>query len=947
VIDAIAKAVGNLDIALSTWLELQIEHVDWKGLGESFGRFLAGVLLPNTQAAVDGIGPGLKPETVRAAIRDFFIGVIEGAFAEIKPALQKAWDDAIRSITPTRPNWWPASVPWPFGPQPGSGMEFPASPGAGGGSPGAAGGGPVQQGAQPYDPNSWEGTAYRAAVDAGHPDPIQFVEQMRQESNFDPDVISGRRRSSAGAIGIAQFMPATAASLGVDPLDPQASLDAAARLMKSYYDKYGDSATALAAYNAGEGAVQRYGGVPPYTETRSYVSTITQRTEAARQANPINVTGQGSPQVAGGGQATGMPDPNEMVTIESNTGGRLQAPRSMIGEGPGQYSADPDRGGYHIVADAAAPASMQTMAATARPQYTLPIEGMGTAQPHWGESMGGSDIFAPEGTPVHSVGDGTVISIGSGGPGGNSVLIQGDDGNQYYYAHLQGTPDVKRGQRVSVGDVLGGVGTTGNAAGTPPHLHLGIGQSIQNGVGPEGGVGTPLAGGGNAIQFLNDIRDGKYGEPLQTLQKQLDDSGQSLSMLDQEAAAAGVKLEDLGTDAATAANDGVAPLQTAVADTSTAVAGMSEATLTATTDMSTGLTETLGVAATGVVQTFTDMSGNVVGQVAQLADGTTVTMGDMAAGVATTVTDMGTGIQTVMTDTAGNAITTVTDMAGNVVSQTVGMGVDSTAAATQMATDVEAQAAVMAAQAILEAAGMQTGVTGAATAMATDSAAQLDALAGSAEGSFGTVVEAAGSVAEPLGTAASDIGAVGGAANGATGPIDTFAGALDSVPDLDMSKTISELEDVKSAAEDAAKAVDDIGSSGDGGKSKKNGKSGKGGGNKNKASDDGDSGDGGDGGDGGDEQGFAIGGVLPEDIFGRGLSGKRYRLHGNEVVLSPAGRGGSGPDGSLDIDYDKLAAAFIRAGAGQKNLSVTVNTQAKESSLLHDVEILEAMAGGR
>lgn len=83
--------------------------------------------------------------------------------------------------------------------------------------------------------------------------PVLFVRQIQQESGFNPNAVS-----SAGAIGIAQFMPQTAASLGVNPWNPYAALRAAARLMASYVKWYGgDYAKALAAYNAGSGWVGR------------------------------------------------------------------------------------------------------------------------------------------------------------------------------------------------------------------------------------------------------------------------------------------------------------------------------------------------------------------------------------------------------------------------------------------------------------------------------------------------------------------------------------------------------------------------------------------------------------------------------------------------------------------------------------------------------------------
>ncbi len=100
------------------------------------------------------------------------------------------------------------------------------------------------------------------------------MRQMSQESGFADDVIYCRRASSAGALGIAQFMPATAAGLGIDPCEPIQALHAAARLMIGYYNRYGRWDYALAAYNAGPGNVDRYGGVPPFAETQRYVANI-------------------------------------------------------------------------------------------------------------------------------------------------------------------------------------------------------------------------------------------------------------------------------------------------------------------------------------------------------------------------------------------------------------------------------------------------------------------------------------------------------------------------------------------------------------------------------------------------------------------------------------------------------------------------------------------------
>ncbi len=87
----------------------------------------------------------------------------------------------------------------------------------------------------------------------------------------------------------------------------------------------------------------------------------------------------------------------------------------------------------------------------------------------------GQDIFAPRGTPVFSATDGFVWRVGENSLGGNTVWVLGTGGRVYYYAHLESyAPDLAVGQEVSTDTVLGYVGTSGNAKGTPPHLHFGV-----------------------------------------------------------------------------------------------------------------------------------------------------------------------------------------------------------------------------------------------------------------------------------------------------------------------------------------------------------------------------------------------------------------------------------------------------------------------------------------
>lgn len=115
----------------------------------------------------------------------------------------------------------------------------------------------------------YEPIARAAAMKYGI-DPDVFVRQITQESHWDPTSVS-----PSGAQGIAQFMPTTAASRHVDPLDPIAALDAAAKLDHENLIAFdGDYAKMLAAYNAGGGSVIRYSGIPPFPETQHYVAVI-------------------------------------------------------------------------------------------------------------------------------------------------------------------------------------------------------------------------------------------------------------------------------------------------------------------------------------------------------------------------------------------------------------------------------------------------------------------------------------------------------------------------------------------------------------------------------------------------------------------------------------------------------------------------------------------------
>jgi murein DD-endopeptidase MepM/ murein hydrolase activator NlpD len=123
-------------------------------------------------------------------------------------------------------------------------------------------------GLTPGDPAPYQPLVQQAATRHGVPAGILSA-LLKQESQYDPAALS-----PAGALGLAQFMPETAAGMGIDPLDPAQAIDGAARYLAQQYAAFGSWELALAAYNAGPGNVQQYGGIPPFPETQHYVATI-------------------------------------------------------------------------------------------------------------------------------------------------------------------------------------------------------------------------------------------------------------------------------------------------------------------------------------------------------------------------------------------------------------------------------------------------------------------------------------------------------------------------------------------------------------------------------------------------------------------------------------------------------------------------------------------------
>ena len=153
-----------------------------------------------------------------------------------------------------------------FGPNP---RDVPAQYERGSWEPDGGDHGRIHHGLPSFVPERFHDPIARAAL--RHNVPMNLLAaQLYAESNFNPFA-----RSAAGAEGIAQFIPATARAHGLrDPFDADAAIEAQARMMRGLLDRFGSVSLALAAYNAGPGAVRSHGGVPPFAETRAYVAKI-------------------------------------------------------------------------------------------------------------------------------------------------------------------------------------------------------------------------------------------------------------------------------------------------------------------------------------------------------------------------------------------------------------------------------------------------------------------------------------------------------------------------------------------------------------------------------------------------------------------------------------------------------------------------------------------------
>ena len=139
-----------------------------------------------------------------------------------------------------------------------------------------------------------------AAAERHGVDPLLVHSVIRVESNYNPVAVSPK-----GAAGLMQLIPATARRFGVtDSFDVHDNIEAGVKYLKYLQEMFGNDRLAVAAYNAGESAVMRYGGVPPYRETMNYVKRVGQELQAARQLSAAAAPAPpAAPQTAGAATA--------------------------------------------------------------------------------------------------------------------------------------------------------------------------------------------------------------------------------------------------------------------------------------------------------------------------------------------------------------------------------------------------------------------------------------------------------------------------------------------------------------------------------------------------------------------------------------------------------------------------------------------------------------------
>jgi murein DD-endopeptidase MepM/ murein hydrolase activator NlpD len=347
--------------------------------------------------------------------------------------------------------------------------------------------------------------------------------QIGAESGFNPNAVS-----PAGALGIAQFMPGTARGLKINPRDPRSALEGYGRHMSTLIRNFkGDYRKALAAYNAGAGAVQKYGGIPPYTETRNYVSKIMKEWGGPGQQNAVRTPlaarrGGGGAAAPGGSGAAGAPGAVAPLQLDPNTQALLQRWMAVEERGLSSKGTSTKQGEKmwaklekRLLAAAAArpPAAQQQLASNqittgarqvgAQAAQAMPVGPGGFVMP-LSTKMGGSafnyadaegapdakgvrrhsavDWFAPPGSPVRAPVGGKIVEVkasrgNSGQVYGGVVKVQDASGRVFVFRHVD-PKGVRVGQRVGAGQVIAGVT---DWTGGSDHAHHEIWKTLAGG----------------------------------------------------------------------------------------------------------------------------------------------------------------------------------------------------------------------------------------------------------------------------------------------------------------------------------------------------------------------------------------------------------------------------------------------------------------------------------
>lgn len=325
--------------------------------------------------------------------------------------------------------------------------------------------------------------------------PRLFRALIQAESGWNPSA-----RSPVGATGLTQLMPGTARGLGVaNSLDPRQNLRGGATYLSQQLKAFGgDPRKALAAYNAGPGAVSKYGGIPPYRETQNYVSKIMASLGSQSPLSPSNPTvgvAAAAPPAVGAPPAMSA-DPMQLLTTL----------RELRGNGAPILARkhDPSLGATRLAglqmlksAMAASPSGAPSASARAVESagevnlgdgtFAHPTGGKGKiiGHPYQGthtignwQSDNAIDFGVPVGTPLYAPSAGVIgPRFGSTGPassrfGGSRLTIQGQGGApSWFMSHLNDfAPGIKPGAKVTRGQLIGYSGSGNNV----PHLHIGV-----------------------------------------------------------------------------------------------------------------------------------------------------------------------------------------------------------------------------------------------------------------------------------------------------------------------------------------------------------------------------------------------------------------------------------------------------------------------------------------